>query len=435
MNHNTPVLVRCRLVLWITLLSLVTAPLAARAQIGDITPVHDPSIIQSGDTFYLFCTGHGIPQRTSTDLFHWKRIGSVFSDIPSWTRDYDRNARSMWAPDISLINGEYRLYYAVSSFGKTASAIGLAVNKTLDVSSADYHWIDRGKVISTPAQNDWNAIDPCAFDDTDGNNWMVLGSCWTGLKLVQLDAKTGLLADAHGKPQALSAYPPDNIIEEGYVRRHGDFYYLWESVDHCCMGIRSTYRILVGRSKQVRGPYLDRDGKPLLRGGGTLVLASYDNVRGPGSCAIIPFGGEDFLIHHEYDANNRGIPTLQIRQLFWADDDWPLAGEPIVRSPLQKASPAMPIAGDWLVRTDFGTPKPMTFNQDGKIGPLVGYWALDGKNLTINQPTPARVLVDRCTLSDDGTFFVGRDATGAVLSGRRAQKDGPKIQNSRQKPP
>ena len=89
------------------------------------------------------------------------RAGRVFDSVPDWTRTFSPNSASFWAPDISFIDGEYRLYYAVSSFGKTYSAIGLAVNKTLDRNSADYKWADRGIVIQTPGGNDWNAIDPC----------------------------------------------------------------------------------------------------------------------------------------------------------------------------------------------------------------------------------------------------------------------------------
>jgi hypothetical protein len=233
-----------------------------------------------------------------------------------------------------------------------------------------------------------------------------------------------LVADVDEKPISIAAYPPENIIEEGYVRQHGDYYYLWESVDRCCRGIDSTYRILVGRSKDVRGPYLDRDGTPMLRGGGTLVLASYDNVRGPGSCAIIHIGDRDFLIHHEYDGENRGMPTLQIRQLFWAEDDWPVAGEPITRSPAVKSPTAKPMIGDWLVRTNFGDSRRMTLEEDGTISPTSGTWRLDGNVLTMQYHKAAKDLVEQHHVSEDGSFFVGRNRDGEVVSGVRVIEPG-----------
>jgi arabinan endo-1,5-alpha-L-arabinosidase len=46
----------------------------------------------------------------------------------------------IWAPDIVFHDGQYYLYYAVSAFGKNTSCIGVAVNKTLDPKSPDFHW-------------------------------------------------------------------------------------------------------------------------------------------------------------------------------------------------------------------------------------------------------------------------------------------------------
>ncbi len=400
---------------------LLLLALPTRAQTGDVTGVHDPSIIQAGNQFYLFNTGRQIPLRVSTDLYHWKRLGSALAEVPPWTRDYEPRARSMWAADISFINNEYRLYYAVSAFGKTTSAIGLSINKTLDPASPDYRWIDRGKVIATPDRNNWNAIDPCAFEDTDHNAWMILGSCWTGLKLVPLDNKTGLLSKPDEPPQSVAAYPPTNVIEEGYIRRHGDYYYLWESVGFCCRGVDSTYRILVGRSKTVRGPYLDRDGTPLLRGGGTLVLASYDKTRGPGSCAILSLNDRDYLIHHMYDAAHFGTPTLQIRQLYWDEDGWPVAGEPI-SGPINSTPPvAKIIAGNWLLRTDFGEAKPIVLSAQGTVSPGGDTWQLDQQTLTITRSTAAKTFLEKLTLSDDGSYFVGRNDLGLVVTGTRAE--------------
>jgi arabinan endo-1,5-alpha-L-arabinosidase len=394
-------------------------PTTLQGQSGDVTAVHDPSIIQSGDLFYLFSTGRGISERSSTDLLHWKRIGKVLQSNPPWTRQYvEKPNAAPWAPDISFVDGEYRLYYAVSKFGTTASAIGLLVNSTLDSSSPHYHWIDRGKIISTSLNEHWNAIDPCAFLDGDGKAWMVLGSCWTGLKIVRLDRATGLVSAGDGGVQAIAAYPPNNIIEEGYVRRHGGYYYLWESVDHCCRGVDSTYRILVGRSKQPVGPYLDRDGRPMLEGGGTLVLSSYDNVRGPGSCAIVDAFKAEYLIHHEYDGGNWGVPTLQVRQLFWDKEGWPSAGEPIESSLIDKPVDN-PVFGTWTLRVDFQDGRPITLKPDHSLSPYAGSWAIDGNILKLTFNKPAKTWIEDYQLSSDRSFFVGRNDSGQCVTGLR----------------
>jgi arabinan endo-1,5-alpha-L-arabinosidase len=319
---------RIRLLLLLALLAAAVP--AAHAQQGDVAFVHDPSIIKSGDVFYLFSTGDGLLIRTSSDLFNWKLAGSVFKTAPEWTRPYVPRGNNLWAPDISFFNGQFHVYYAGSTFGSTHSCIGLATNTTLDPASPDYRWIDRGKVIDTPPKkSDWNALDPCAFVDDDQKVWLILGSCWTGIKLVPLDSTTGLLAAPDQPPLAIAARPRGKLLEEGYVRSHAGFYYLWISFDHCCRGARSDYKIVVGRSKNIQGPFVDREGVPMLQGGGTIVMANKGSVCGPGSSAIIHEQQEDFLVHHYYDADDHGIPKLQINPLTWDADGWPSVAEPI----------------------------------------------------------------------------------------------------------
>ena len=45
---------------------------------------------------------------------------------------------------------------------------------------------------------------------------------------------------------------------------HDGKFYLFVSFDQCCKGVASTYNIRVGRADRIEGPYLDKDGKPML---------------------------------------------------------------------------------------------------------------------------------------------------------------------------
>jgi arabinan endo-1,5-alpha-L-arabinosidase len=38
-------------------------------------------------------------------------------------------------------------------------------------------------------------------------------------------------------------------------------------------------------------------------------------------------GEQYYLVHHYYDAEDRGRSKLQIRPLIWKEDGWPVAGE------------------------------------------------------------------------------------------------------------
>jgi len=119
--------------------------------------------------------------------------------------------------------------------------------------------------------------------------------------------------------------PPDwQAIEAPFIVSHHGFYYLFVSFDLCCRGTRSNYRTMVGRSKSVTGPYLDKAGIPLLQGGGTLLLGPNQRWLGPGGESILhQADGSDLIVFHAYDATT-GRPALQISSLVWRDG-WPVA--------------------------------------------------------------------------------------------------------------
>jgi arabinan endo-1,5-alpha-L-arabinosidase len=301
-------------------------------QRGAVQHVHDPCVIKEKDTYYLFSTGFGIPVRKSTDPNEWQTAGPVFKEMPAWTFQAVPGFKGhTWAPDVSFFNGAYHLYYSVSTFGSRRSCIGLTTNKTLDPLSKDYRWVDRGKVVESDAKDNWNAIDPNIVLDEEGMPWLSFGSFWGGLKLVKIDPRTGMAADR--TLHSIAARPGKGAIEAPFiVRKHG-YYYLFASWDYCCKGAASDYKLVVGRAEKVSGPYLDRTGKPMTEGGGTLLLAGYDHVRGPGHNAVLSDGKHDWLVHHYYDARKRGVPTLQIRPLRWDKENWPQAGKETIGEP------------------------------------------------------------------------------------------------------
>jgi arabinan endo-1,5-alpha-L-arabinosidase len=291
---------------------------------GAIRHVHDPVLQRCGNAFYLFSTGNGIPIRRSTDLIHWDEIGRVFeSDFPTWATEPVPGVRGVWAPDISHWKGLYRLYYSVSTFGSNRSAIGLAVNKTLDPKSKDYRWDDKGPVFASVRTDPYNAIDPAFAVDERGNPFLAYGSFWTGLYLLALDPTAEKPAPG-ARPQKIAARPePPDAIEAPFLYRRGRWWYLLVSFDFCCRGERSTYNLRIGRSQSLTGPYIDRAGKPLIDGGGTILREGSGTMRGPGHGAIVKDGRRELLVHHFYDGTENYVPTLAIAPLKWTRDGWP----------------------------------------------------------------------------------------------------------------
>lgn len=301
---------------------------------GDLYPVHDPCIIKAQDTFYLFCTTPRadapaqLPWYRSKDLLHWERGGHALAQLPAWAKEEIPKTETCWAPDISFFDGQYYLYYACSTFGSNRSVIGLATNQTLDPAAAEFGWQDRGLVLKSNTGDDFNALDPNRVIDLQGKHWLAFGSFWTGLKMVQIDPHSGMpLADAKHFDVARRPKAPDAIEGVFIIQRAGN-YYLFASFDFCCRGADSSYYTVVGRSKDVTGPYVDKSGKPMMEGGGTLVLAAgpgEDRWRGPGHVAIVRDAGKDYIVYHAYDARHDGRPTLRIAPLGWTEDNWPAA--------------------------------------------------------------------------------------------------------------
>ena len=294
---------------------------------GDVSPVHDPSIIRQGSNYYVFGTNRFnqklLPIFCSTDLKVWQFCGNVFDEIPEWALAEIPGALGIWAPDISYTAGEYRLYYAVSTFGSNQSVIGLITNKTLDNKSADYKWVDRGRVVGSTRLDDYNAIDPNCVKDKDGNTWLAFGSFWGGIKMRRLDSKTGKLSETDTKLYALASRRPLDppAIEGPAIIRHGAHYYLFVAFDFCCRGKNSTYKIFVGRAEKITGPYLDRDGKSLMDGGGTLLVAGSENWRGPGGQSLVHEDSYDLMAFHSYSAIT-GKATLMVSRIKWKEG-WP----------------------------------------------------------------------------------------------------------------
>ena len=295
---------------------------------GDIRNVHDPAVIEAAGTFYLFSTRAGISVRCSEDLIRWRLCGDVFGHLPQWAVEDVPGLRGLWAPDISYFNGRYHLYYSASTFGSNRSAIGLTTNRTLDPLNVDYAWKDEGKVIGSTRSDDWNAIDPNIVLDEAGQPWLSFGSFWGGIKLRKIDTATGKLSTQDETLYSLASRPRSKelpgAIEAPFIVRRDGYYYLFVSFDFCCRGAKSTYNVRVGRSRRVAGPYVDRSGRPMTEGGGTLVIEGGGRWAGTGHCAVLQTKGGDKLVYHAYDTEWRGAATLRISDLLWDKEGWPV---------------------------------------------------------------------------------------------------------------
>jgi arabinan endo-1,5-alpha-L-arabinosidase len=300
-----------------------SAPPQALALSGNLG-AHDPVIIAAEGQYYYFSTGNGISVKTSSDLLRWTQQPDVFSATPAWFQELvpGYEPRNIWAPDISYFGGQYHLYYSVSSFGSNRSCIGHATRAALDAGT----WTDHAAVFCSnqPGANEnYNAIDPNVVLDQTGTPWMAFGSFWDGVKMIRLDPS----GDRAGTELYDLASRGGGAIEAPFIVRRCGYYYLFVSFDACCQGADSTYNTRVGRAEDLLGPYVARDGSPMLNGGGSLVLAAGGDWVGPGHNAILIDGTRAYNVYHAYAATN-GASQLRISELVWDAEGWPLSGGP-----------------------------------------------------------------------------------------------------------
>jgi arabinan endo-1,5-alpha-L-arabinosidase len=298
--------------------------------------VHDPVVAKQGNTYYLFCTGMGISVMSSADgMKTWKPEKPVFSEPPQWAVDSVEGFRGhIWAPDVIFYNGRYHVFYSCSAFAKNTSVIGHASTPTLDPSAPDYYWTDHGKVVqSVPNRDLWNAIDANIIIDEQGTPWMNFGSFWDGIKMVRLSKDSMKIAQPE-EWRSLSrrkrtfeldnTNPGDGAVEAPFITKHGEYYYLFVSFDYCCRGANSDYKIVVGRSATVTGPYTDKTGISMAQGGGSFVLQGNEVYAGIGHCAVYNFDGRDYLFAHGYKLSENGASKLVVREVHWDEDGWPV---------------------------------------------------------------------------------------------------------------
>lgn len=294
-----------KLALLATLLVLASIAFALDGQIG----IHDPStIVLCNGKFYTYGTGGS--SLVSDDGWTWRRGTAL--------------PRRGLAPDVIHIGDRYYVYVAANIGAQPKAAVNMIWSKTLDPDSPDYKWEEGGVVASSDGVEDSNAIDPGVFlDPTDGRLWLVYGSYFGYIRLVELDPKTGRRLNPNDQPRNLAIN-----CEASDMMYHDGWYYLLATHGSCCRGADSGYNIRLGRAKKVTGPFLDNMGVDMLQGGGKLLIGSGGRVIGAGHFGLLDLGDgvQKFSMHWEADLDRGGASVLDIRPLLWRDG-WPVAGE------------------------------------------------------------------------------------------------------------
>ena len=291
------------------MIGLLTIGTYTQAQVGQ-PYIHDPSTIAECEgKYYTFGTGGG---------------GLISEDGWTWHGGAERPGGGA-APDVLKIGDRYLVIYGATGGGLGGGHNGRILtmwNKTLDPKSPDFKYTTAQEVAASDGLEDCDAIDPSLLlDPTTGRLWVSYGTYFGTIRLIELDPKTGKRVEGNEAMDiAIDCEATDLIYRDGW-------YYLLGTHGTCCDGVNSTYNIVVGRSRSVKGPYLDNVGRDMFHGGGRMVIAAGDRVCGPGHFGrtVIDEGIEVMSCHFEADFERSGRSVLGVRPLLWKNG-WPVAG-------------------------------------------------------------------------------------------------------------
>jgi hypothetical protein len=381
----------------------------------------DPTVVRGDDgSWYAYGTSdplregegqpHRIPTARSTDLVHWTYVGDAFApdQRPSWAAP----GAAFWAPDVRRFAGRWVMYVTVTDTTVSGDTFDTAIGAaTAPTPTGPWTFAAEPVVAPRPGGGGgylWT-IDPSQFTDVDGRSYLYYGSYYGGISVTELTAD-GL--HAVGTPTMVAV---DNKFEGSYVLRHDGWYYLFASTANCCAGPATGYSVQVGRARSPRGPFVDREGQPLVasRAGGTPVLTQNGNRWiGTGHNGFLTdLSGQDWLVYHAID---RADPYLDApfgineRPMLLDRLDW-IGGWPTVNAGTGPSDGDRP-APVTTARLDarFDTPA------------LTGWRATGGWRVTDGAAVGTGALTGRTTVGGDlraeaDLRLAGADAAGLRL--------------------
>ena len=302
-------------------LSVTSMRLSAQDMTADVyrNPVidyslPDPSVVRGDDGFfYLYATEdiRNLPIHRSKNLTDWEYVGTAFTDQ---TRPDFEEKGGIWAPDINKIGGKYVLYYSMSAWGgEWTCGIGCA---TADNPAGPF--TDHGKMFRSNEIGVKNSIDPFYIEDS-GRKYLFWGS-FRGIYAVEL-SDDGLSVKEGEVPRKIAG----TAYEGTYIHKKGGYYYLFASIGSCCEGLRSTYTTVVGRSKDLLGPYVDKEGNRMLDNCHEILIHKNDSFVGTGhnSEIVSDKDGNDWVLYHAVSVENPDGRVLMLDRVDW-QGGWPV---------------------------------------------------------------------------------------------------------------
>lgn len=438
--------------------------------------VHDPSVIKTNSTYYVF--GSHLAAAKTTDLMNWTKLADgVDNNNPlfgnkvttelaatfAWTTVTD-----LWAPDVEqLPDGKFYMYYCSCQGSSPLSALGVAVATNVEGPYANKQILLKSGMSGvsedgTPydATKHPNVVDPQVFKDAAGNWWMVYGSYSGGIFIMAMDATTGLPVAGQGYGKHLMGGNHAEI-EGAYILYSPTtkYYYLFTSWGG--LAAAGGYNVRIARSLAPDGPYLDGFGtdmatvrasvpfdRPSIQNYGMKMMGGHDYVNAnfetgtplgyvsPGHNSAYYDATTDkyFIIFHTRFPGTGEYHELRVHEMHLNEDGW-LVIAPLRYAPLSLASPAQ--TSDVSAAQAAGTYKlvnhgkditatsktsiVVTLNTDGSIGGsggMTGTWTHNGNNkiTVVSGGVTYKGILSRQWNTNSSAFVVSFSALSSTAS-------------------
>ncbi len=366
----------------------------------DVWGCHDPKLFQDSDgTYYAYSTGWGerVELRSSKDMVTWKKKSisvGVDSEFQSWV-----NSTESWAPTVIKQNGKYYMFHGIitGTSPNLYACITLAISDSPEgpfIPASQYNpsiyktstlvryaWSssDSGYEDTYNVGGDWNTgfggIDPeFVFDVATGSlKTYTIGSttCYAvtygswkgGIALIYVDAKTlkPICTTAGTSAYNNVSYAEGDVMDAPVDSISGNqgkklvggsgagyegaqliynsstgYYYMFVSMGD----LTYEYRVGVGRSDSIDGPYLDAGGANMA----SVTTANYHSIgskilgaaeldgeygwRSPGGQSILRArNGKIMLASHSRTTFMSGDFVLRLQQMFFNSEGWPVLNQ------------------------------------------------------------------------------------------------------------
>ena len=252
-------------------------------------------------------------------MVKWEEIGTADETRPDFLPDNKdvKERAHLWAPEIRYVKGKYVLFYSLAQWGNHwVSTVGYAVSD-----SPEGPFTPKGKVFDSREVNVENSIDQYFYEE-DGKYYMLWGSFF-GIYIMELDVTDDVMITPKLDTKRQIA---GNAYEGINLWKRDGYYYLIGSIGSCCEGQKSTYTTVVARSKDLFGPYVDKQGGQMLDNKHEVILHKNDRFVGTGHNSTLLEDDEKntWMLYHAFELERLDAQRqVLLDRILWDEDGWP----------------------------------------------------------------------------------------------------------------